>query len=116
MSDSTDKSTQKAALLVATLVSFLSPFMGAATNVALPTIGKALNMDAVVLSWVNTSYLLTSAVFLLPFGRAADIYGRKRIFSIGMGIFAASSLGCASAGSAGLLIAFRAAQGVGSAA
>ena len=107
--------TKNAALLVATLVSFLSPFMGAATNIALPTIGKRLGMDAVVLSWVSTSYILASAVFLLPFGRVADIYGRKRVFATGMAFVTVSSLGCAASSSAAALIVFRVLQGLGSA-
>jgi MFS family permease len=96
-----DNSIKKAALLVATMVSFVSPFMGAASNIALPTIGKQFGMDAVVLSWVATSFLLSSAIFLVPFGRLADIFGRKRIFLWGVSIFTLNSIGCGVSASAG---------------
>jgi MFS family permease len=76
--------TKKAVLLVATMASFLTPFMGSSINIALPTIGKEFAMDAILLSWVATAYLLATAVFLLPFGRIADIYGRKMVFRYGI--------------------------------
>ncbi|MFH1761523.1 MAG: MFS transporter [bacterium] len=106
--------TKRAALTVATLVSFLGPFMGAAANIALPTIGKNLNLDAVVLSWVATSYLLASAMFLVPFGRIADIYGRKKVFTYGIILFTISSLGCAVSTFSAMLIFSRVLQGIGS--
>ncbi len=110
-----DVSLKRAALLVATLVSFVTPFTGAAANIALPAIGTDLGLDALMLSWVATGFLLTSAAFLIPLGRVADIHGRKRIFIIGVSVFTASSLGCALAPSAGVLISFRVLQGLGSA-
>ena len=72
-------------------------------------------MSAVLMSWVPTAYLLSAAVFLVPFGRLADIHGRKRVFSWGIGIFTASSLLLAVSPSAPVLIAFRLLQGFGSA-
>jgi len=62
------------ALLVTTLTAFLTPFMGSSVTIALPSIGQEFDMDAILLSWVATSYLLASTIFLLPFGRLADIY------------------------------------------
>ncbi|MBI4531413.1 MAG: MFS transporter [Candidatus Latescibacteria bacterium] len=83
--DSTKEGTDRGStLLVATLSAFLTPFMGSAVNIALPSIGREFGMDAVVLSWVATSYLLAAAMFLIPCGRIADIYGRKRIFMYGI--------------------------------
>jgi EmrB/QacA subfamily drug resistance transporter len=102
-------------LLVATLASFLTPFMGSSVNIALPSIGRHFGMDAVSLSWVATAYLLAAAVFLVPFGKIADIYGRKRVFTLGMTVYTASSLLLALSPSAAMLIAFRVVQGVGSA-
>jgi len=107
--------TQKAVLLVATMASFLIPFMGSSVNIAIPTIGKEFAMDAVLLSWVATVYLLATAVFLLPFGRIADIYGRKLVFRYGILIYTASSLLSAVATSAIMLISFRILQGMGGA-
>ncbi len=103
------------ALMMAMLSSFLTPFMGSSVNVALPAIADDLNMNAVTLSWVATSYLLAAAAFLVPLGRVADIWGRKRVFVIGMAVFAVASALCALAPSAGPLIAFRWVQGIGSA-
>jgi len=106
---------KRAALLVATFAAFLTPFMGAALNVALPSIGNDFGADAILLNLVATVYLLATAMFLLPFGRMGDIYGRKRIFTLGIIVFTASSLLCAIAPSMPWLIAFRVLQGIGSA-
>jgi len=106
---------KKSTLLVATLTSFLTPFMGSSVNIALPSIGKEFLMDAVLLSWVATSCLLSSAIFLVPFGKLADIYGRKKIFLYGILIYAFSSFLSAISTSAIVLIFFRILQGIGSA-
>jgi len=110
-----DTATKRAALLVATLTSFLTPFMGSSVNIALPTIGREFGMDAVLLGWVATAYLLSAAMFLVPFGRIADIHGRKRIFTYGIMTFALSSLLSAIAPSAIFLVSCRILQGIGSA-
>ena len=107
--------TQKAVLLVATMASFLIPFMGSSVNIALPTIGKEFAMDAILLSWVATVYILAAAVFLLPFGRIADIHGRKLVFRYGILIYTASSLLCALSISTIMLISARILQGIGGA-
>jgi EmrB/QacA subfamily drug resistance transporter len=107
--------TQRSALLVATLASFLTPFMGSSLNVALPSIDNEFGMDAITLSWVPTSYLLAASMFLVPFGRLADIYGRKRIFSYGVVSYTTASVLCAFASSGTMLIAGRALQGLGGA-
>jgi len=106
---------KRAALLVATLASFLTPFMGSSVNIALPSIGKEFLMDAVLLNWVATSYLLAAAMFLVPFGKIADIYGRKKIFLYGVLIYTISSFLSAISTSAITLISFRILQGIGSA-
>ena len=110
-----DAATKRAALLVATLTSFLTPFMGSSVNIALPSIGREFAMDAVLLGWVATSYLLSAAMFLVPFGRIADIHGRKRIFLYGILTFALSSLLSAVAPGAVFLVCCRVLQGIGSA-
>ena len=71
-------------LLIACMSSFLTPFTSSSVNIALPSIGKRFSLDAVTLSWVATAYLLAAAVFLVPFGRFADIFGRKLIFRTGI--------------------------------
>lgn len=107
------RTTERIALAVATLASFLTPFMGSATNVALPAIGSELALDAVALSWVATAYLLSAAVFLVPFGKLADIHGRKRVFVAGLLVYTATSALCALAPSFPFLLAGRVAQGIG---
>jgi EmrB/QacA subfamily drug resistance transporter len=116
MDDSAGKVTSKGVvLIVATLASFIFPLMASAVNIALPTLGKELSLDAITLGWIATCYLLSSATFLVPFGRIADIYGRKKIFAWGIVIFTLSSLLCGLANSATMLIAWRVLQGIGGA-
>jgi len=110
-----DPGIRRAALVVATLSSFMTPFMGSSINVALPAIAERFKMDAVLLSWIATSYLLATAVSLVPFGRLADIHGRKRIYTYGVFVFTFFSFLCAIAPSASFLVLFRVLQGVGSA-
>ena len=111
-----DAGTKKVVLLVTTLAAFLSPFGMSSVTIALPSIQKEFMMDAILLSWVSTVYLLTSAMFLVPFGKIADIYGRKRIFTCGIVVFTLSSGGVAISNSATTLICFRIFQGIGAAA
>jgi EmrB/QacA subfamily drug resistance transporter len=112
---SADKSLEKSALFVATLTSFIGPFMISSVNVALPAIQAEFSADAVTLSWVATSFLLAMAVFLVPFGKVADIYGRKKIFSRGVGLFTLASLLAVFSFSIKVLILMRVLQGIGSA-
>ncbi len=93
----------------------MGPFTISSVNVALPTIQAEFVADAVVLSWVATSYLLAIAVFLVPFGKVADIYGRKKIFTLGLVLYTSSSLLAIFSFSMTALIAMRVLQGVGAA-
>ncbi len=106
---------KRVVLLVATIASFVFPFMASTVNIALPSLGKELSLDAVTLGWIATAYLLSSATLLVPFGRIADIYGRRKIFTWGIGIFTFSSLLSGLANSATMLIAWRVLQGIGGA-
>jgi EmrB/QacA subfamily drug resistance transporter len=106
---------QRAALIAATLTSFLTPFMDSATNVALPMISREFGMDAILLSWIRVAYLLAAAMFLVPFGKIADIYGRKRIYSYGTAVFTLAALLIGLSTSGTMLIAVRIVQGFGSA-
>jgi EmrB/QacA subfamily drug resistance transporter len=110
-----DRAVRQSALIIATLSSFLTPFMISSVNIALPAIGKDFKTDAVLLSWVATSYLLAAAVSLVPFGKLADIYGRKKIFLGGQILIATASLLAAISISAPMLIVFRIFQGAGGA-
>jgi EmrB/QacA subfamily drug resistance transporter len=84
-------------------------------NVALPTIGEALDFTESSLPWVVNAYVLTFGGFLLLGGRLADLLGRRRIFMIGLVVFALASLAGGLATSSGQLIAARAVQGLGGA-
>ena len=86
--------------------------MVSSLNIALPTIGNEFGTDAILLSWISASFLLTSAIFTLPFGRIADIYGLKRIFTYGITIYVVFSFLSGIVPSAVLLILFRAFQGL----
>ncbi|MDI9437762.1 MAG: MFS transporter [Euryarchaeota archaeon] len=102
-------------LLIATLATFLTPFMGTSLIIALPSIGNELAVNAILLSWITTAYFLTSAMFAVPFGRIADIYGMKRIFTYGIIILTISTFLAAISPSAEFLVVTRAFQGVASA-
>ncbi|OFX85924.1 MAG: MFS transporter [Bacteroidetes bacterium GWF2_33_16] len=115
MKDLSAKKLQTITLIIASVASFITPFISSAINVALPTIGKDFNANAIGLSWVATSFLLSSAIFLVPFGRLADIYGRKLIFNAGLIIYSIATLLCAFAPDITLLIIFRIFQGMGGA-
>ena len=106
---------KKIVLLVATVAAFLAPFMSASINIALPAIGGEFRMTAVALGWVATAYILAAAACLVPFGKIADIAGRKRIFGAGSLVYALSSGLAAVAPSGEVLIASRVLQGIGSA-
>jgi EmrB/QacA subfamily drug resistance transporter len=84
-------------------------------NVALPTIGNALNFSEQNLPWVVNAYILTFGGFLLLGGRTADLLGRRRVFMAGLLVVAVASLAAGFASTEGQLIVARAAQGLGAA-
>jgi EmrB/QacA subfamily drug resistance transporter len=99
-------------LLVAQLMVILDI---TAVNIALPHIATDLHMSGSTISWTITSYSLIFGSLLLFGGRAADLLGRRRMFLTGLGVFTVSSLASAMAGSAAMLFASRAGQGLGAA-
>ena len=116
MKDADSKSSSKtSALIVAASSSFLTPFTISSVNIALPSIQRDFQINALLLSWIATSYLLSAAIFLVPFGKLGDIYGRKKIFRYGIIIFTLSSFLAVFSNSAGMLIFSRIIQGLGSA-
>ncbi|SFT37248.1 Predicted arabinose efflux permease, MFS family [Selenomonas sp. GACV-9] len=101
-------------LAVIMLASFLTPFSGSALILSLPAIGQEYQVGADTLSWVIESYLITSFLFLLPMGRAADRWGKVRVFEMGNLLFMLFSLLPAVFDSFALLLSARALQGIGS--
>src|SRR3978361_2243455 len=84
-------------------------------NVALPSIATDLKISISELEWIVTAYALVFAALLITGGKLADMFGRRKIFVIGLAGFSASSLARRLAPSAGFLIGARAAQGIGAA-
>jgi DHA2 family methylenomycin A resistance protein-like MFS transporter len=85
-------------------------------NIALPHLGVELSTAQSALAWVVDAYTLVFAALLLPAGGACDRFGPRRVYLVGIIVFAVASIGCALAPTAGLLIAARAVQGIGAAA
>ena len=102
-------------LLVVTMTSFLTPFSSSSFNVALPSLSREFGLDAIMMSWASLAYLLASAMLLVPFGRLADIHGRKKMFLLGTITFTLASLLLGLYPSASLIIWLRALQGIASA-
>ncbi|HEU5363161.1 MAG TPA: MFS transporter [Gaiellaceae bacterium] len=103
------------ALAVVCAAFFMTVLDVSIVNVALPSIGKALDFSRDSLQWVITAYAITFGGFLLLGGRAADLLGRRRVFLAGVVLFTAASFLCGLAWSEGVLIASRAVQGLGAA-
>lgn len=103
-------------LLIVTMSSnFFNPFMGGAVNVALKKIGTDFSMTAVGLSWITMSYLLASAMFLVPFGKLGDTWGRTKMFLYGNIFFCVATVLCGLAVNAPMLIVARFLQGLAAA-
>ncbi|NLP36390.1 MAG: MFS transporter [Firmicutes bacterium] len=109
------KTERKLITITTMLGAFWVPLIVTSANVALPTIGREFNAAPAALSWVISAMLLTIAMTVLPIGRISDLYGRKKVLSIGALILSFSSLLCATANSIVFLIIFRALQGLGGA-
>ena len=111
-----DKTTDKRVVLaVITLSCFLMPLMVSSITIALPSIGEEFKPDAILLSWIVTSFTLAAAISLVPLGKIADIVGIKKIFIYGTLIYTISSLLAIISTSAVILIVFRVFQGIGGA-
>jgi len=113
--DSDSKTTRRTVLYAATFAAFLTPFLSSSVNLALPSIGKEFNAGATGLGWVASSFILASAMFLLPFGRLADIIGRKKIFLAGLLLFTVASFLVIFCHTLEALIIVRTIQGIASA-
>ena len=103
------------ALALVCVAMFMTVLDVSIVNVALPSIKTALTVTDSDLQWIVTGYAIAFGGFLLLGGRAADLLGRRRMFMLGMGLFATASLVCGLAGSIGVLVAARVVQGLGAA-
>jgi MFS family permease len=111
----TDVELKRSVLTVTAFASFLTPFMGSAVNLALPSIGDEFSLNAVTLNWIISSYMLTTSILLLPAGRAGDILGRRKVFTAGLIIFTLSMILLTFTPGIKWLIGVRIMQGIGGA-
>jgi EmrB/QacA subfamily drug resistance transporter len=102
-------------LVAVSLATFMTYLDNNIVNVAIPTIERSLHLSVAGLEWVVSGYVLVFAGLMLVGGRLADVYGRRRLFLIGLSVFTLSSLAAGLAGSGTVLITFRAVQGLGAA-
>lgn len=108
--------SRKRLTLVATIIgSAMALLDGSVVNVALPAIQQALHADAAVTQWIVNAYLLPLGALVLIGGSAADLYGRRRIFMLGVVVFVAASIACGLSPNVDVLILSRAVQGLGAA-
>jgi EmrB/QacA subfamily drug resistance transporter len=104
-------------LIVLCVAQFLSALDVFIVNVALPKIGLGVGSSSLSdLSWVLNAYAIVIAALLIPAGRIGDLFGRKRAFLLGLGLFTVASIGAACSGSLSMLVGFRVLQAAGAAA
>jgi EmrB/QacA subfamily drug resistance transporter len=113
--DKSDGPSHWLILVLLALAQFMVVLDVSIVNVALPAVQKAFHMSQTNLSWIVTAYTLAFGGFLLLGGRAADLFGRRRLFIIGTIVFGLASLLDGLAQSGSMLIALRAAQGLAAA-
>ena len=102
-------------LLIAIITSFAGTFAASAINLTIPAVSVEFRSGSELTGWIITGFLLGNVVFSVPFGRIADLTGRKRVLAVGVAIFATTSLACVFANSTWVLIVLRIAQGLGGA-
>ncbi len=102
-------------IFVICLANSLVPFMSSAINLALPFINSDLLLNANMASWIPTSYVLATAILQIPSARLADMFGRKRVFILGVFVFSVFSILAGFSTSGTMLIVWRVMTGVGSA-
>jgi EmrB/QacA subfamily drug resistance transporter len=110
-----DSTRSRLTLLTVALATFMTYLDNNIVNVAIPRIQTDLHLSVPGLEWVVSAYILVFASLLLAGGRMADVWGRRRIFLVGLGIFTVASLAAGLSGSVELLVASRAVQGLGAA-
>src|SRR6056297_4036573 len=111
----TTSSSRSAILFAVCMAHFMMPFMMSAVGVSLPVMGRDLQASALQLGLVETTYVLSASIFLLAMGRFGDIHGRRKIFQIGLLLFALIGGLISQAWSIEVVIALRCLQGMGGA-
>ncbi|BDZ68655.1 MFS transporter [Methanobacterium ferruginis] len=106
-------SLKRVSLVLVAIGAFLIPFMGSSLSLALPLIQNDLLLNILMLGWIPTAFVLANAALVLPFGRLADIHGRKKIFTYGIIIYTLASLLAGFSTSGINLLFFSFLQGVG---
>ncbi|MEK9278923.1 MFS transporter [Bradyrhizobium sp. ISRA442] len=115
-SDAALSQRRKRLTLAATIVGSSMAFLdGSVVNIALPEIQQALHSDAAATQWIVNAYMLLLGSLVLIGGSAADLYGRRRIFVLGVTVFTAASIACGLSPNIAALVASRAVQGLGAA-
>src|ERR1700751_3557299 len=112
MSPSVSASAKRLTLIATILGSSIAILDSSVVSVALPSIQRELGGGLAGQQWVTNAYLLTLGSLILLGGSLGDIFGERRVFALGVGGFGAASVLCALAPSIGLLVAFRAIQGI----
>lgn len=106
---------QIATLAVTMITSFITTFTGSAMNLSIPAIGTEFRISAASISWIVNGYMLAAAALSVPFGRIADITGRRRIILTGIFLFSIGSAAGGFATAYNILLVFRVLQGIGAA-
>jgi EmrB/QacA subfamily drug resistance transporter len=102
-------------LVTVSLATFMTYLDNNIVNVAIPALQRDLHLSTSGVEWVVSGYILAFASLLLAGGRLGDVYGRRRLFLVGLGVFTAASLAAGLAGNVEMLVAARAVQGLGAA-
>ena len=110
-----NKKEKTLAFISLAIACFLTVLDATIVNVSLPSMAEYFNTDITGISWVSTAYLIPFSALLINFSKLADIFGRKKLFVIGLLVFGISSMLCGLSTSLSMIIIFRIIQGIGAA-
>ncbi len=106
------KKFQRGVLAVTAITAFLTTFSSSSMELSIPHMEREFGVNAALIGWVLSAYILTTAAMSVPFGKVADVKGRRKVLLLGMGGFAVSSVVCGLAVSFPMLMAGRVLQGI----
>lgn len=106
------KKFQRGVLAVTAITAFLTTFSSSSMELSIPHMEREFGVNAALIGWVLSAYILTTAAMSVPFGKVADVKGRRKVLLLGMGGFAVSSVVCALAVSFPMLMEGRVLQGI----